>query len=87
MKSFDAALIVALGVGMNAVRAIQKERSPFSIILGGIVFGAICVAINDLSRVRIGTLLAGVFLLSSTLVSGVPMIDSLVAATKSYEKE
>ena len=87
MKSFDAFLIVALGAGMNAVRAIQKNRSPFSIILGAVVFGAICVAINDLSKARIGTLLAGVFLLSSTLVSGVPMIDSLVAATKSYEKE
>ncbi len=87
MKSFDAFLIVALGAAMNAVRAIQKNRSPFSIILGAVVFGAICVTINDLSKARIGTLLAGVFLLSSTLVSGVPMIDSLVAATKSYEKE
>ena len=87
MKSFDAALIVFLGGGMNAVRAIQQGKAPFSIILGSIVFAAICVALNDLTKARFGTVLAGVFLLSSALYSGVPFVDTLTKSIDSYEKE
>lgn len=87
MKSFDAALIVFIGGGMNTIRAIQKGRAPFGIILGSIVFAAICVALNDLTKARFGTALAGVFLLSSALLSGVPMIETLQKSVNSYEKE
>lgn len=86
MKSFNAFLLVAAGSGMNAVRAIQRGKSPFPIILGGILFGVICVGINDLSKVNLGSLMAGLFLLSSALVSGVPLIDSIADAAESYEK-
>lgn len=85
-KPFTAFLLVATGAGMNAVRAMQKGKSPFGILLGGIVFGAICVGINDISRQNVGTLLAGLFLLSSTLTSGVPFIESLGKVTDSYSK-
>lgn len=85
-KAFTAFLLVATGASMNAVRAIQKGKSPFGILLGGIVFGAICVGLNDISRQNVGTLLAGLFLLTSTLTSGVPLIESLAKVTDSYSK-
>lgn len=86
-KSFNAFLLVAAGVTMNAVRGMQRGKSPFGTILAGILFGAICVGINDLSRKDFGTMLAAIFLLSSALVSGVPLIDSLAAVAESYDKE
>lgn len=85
-KSFNAFLLVAAGASMNAIRAVQRGKSPFGTLLAGILFGAICVGINDLSRKDLGTLLAGVFLLSSALVSGVPLIDSMANVAESYDK-
>ncbi len=86
-KSFTAFLLVIVGASMNAVRAVQKGKQPWSIILGGIVFGVVCVGVNDLSGKRLGTMLAAIFLLSSTLISGVAIMDSLTAVTQSYSKE
>ena len=86
-KSFTAFLLVAAGASMNAARAMQRGRSPMSTLLGGVVFGTICVALNDLTAKEIGTMLAGVFLLSSALASGVPLIDSLAKVANSYDKE
>ena len=85
-KPFTAFLLVAAGTSMNAVRGIQRGKSPFGTILGGLLFGTICVALNDLGKANIGTLLAGLFLLSSTLVSGVPLIDSIADAANSYNE-
>jgi len=84
-KSFTAFLLVATGCGMNAARAVQRGRSPMTILLGGIVFGTICVGLNDLSGKEIGTVLAGLFLLSSTLTAGVPLIDSFADVANSYD--
>ena len=83
-KSFTAFLLVATGVTMNAVRTVQKGNSPWGTILAGLLFGTICVGINDLTKKDLGTMLAGVFLLSSALVSGVPLIDSVADLAESY---
>ena len=85
-KSFTAFLLVAAGCTMNALRVMQRGKSPMSTLLGGIVFGTICVGIDDLSDKHFGTMLAGIFLLSSALSSGVPLIDSLAEAANSYDK-
>ena len=85
-KSFNAFLLVAAGTGMNAVRTIQRGKPAFGVVLGGLLFGVICVGINDVSKANLGTLLAALFLLSSSLVSGVPLIDSIADAAESYEK-
>lgn len=85
-KSFTAFLLVAAGTSMNAANGMRKGHPPFGTLLAGILFGAICVGINDLSKQNLGTLLAGVFLLSSVLVSGVPFIDSVADVAESYDK-
>ena len=85
-KAFTAFLLVATGASMNALSAMQRGKSPFGTLLAGIVFGTICVGLNDISRENVGTLLAGVFLLSSALVSGIPLIDSLADVANSYDK-
>lgn len=84
-KSFTAFLLVSVGTTMNAVRVTQKGASPFPVILAGLLFGTVCVGLNDISQKSIGTMLAGVFLLSSTLVSGVPLIDSVADLAESYQ--
>lgn len=86
-KSFTAFLLVAAGASMNALRQVQKNKSPFGTLLAGMLFGTICVGLNDISKENFGTLLAGLFLLSSVLVSGVPLIDSVAKVAESYDKE
>ena len=86
-KPFIAFLLVMAGASMNALNAVRRDKPAFSILLAGIVFGTICVALNDLSKQNFGTLMAGVFLLSSALVSGVPLIDAASNVAESYNKE
>lgn len=86
-KPFTAFLLVAAGSGMNAAAAVQNGHTPFPTILGGIVFGAICVAINDVGGGGLGTMLAAIFLLGSALTSGVRFIDSLTTAVEAYGKD
>ncbi len=83
-KSFNAMLLVMAGTAMNATRQVQRGQSAFGVIVGGLLFGTICVGLNDLGRANVGNLLGGLFLLTSALVSGVPLIDSVAAAANSY---
>ena len=84
MSAFTAAIVVGAGTGINAVRQVQRNKEPFGTILAGLVFAAICVAINDASKSNLGTALAMVFLLSSILTNGVKFLDTLNKVVESY---
>lgn len=69
--------IVAAGTGINAVHAVQKQSDPFPTIIGGVIFGTVCVALDTITDSKIGTMMAALFLLSSFLRNGVTIIDTV----------
>lgn len=83
-KPFTAFIIVGAGTGINATRQIQKGNQPFVTVLGGIVFGTICVAVNDVTSSDLGTMLAMIYLLTSVLTNGVSFMNTLTNVVENY---
>ena len=77
--------IVAAGVAINAISAIQRGKDITSTLWAGCAFAVICVALNTFTKNNIGTLLALLFLLSSFLMNGTRIFDTtnkLIEGTK-----
>ena len=77
--------IVAAGVAINVVSAIQRGKDITSTLWAGCAFAVICVALNTFTKNNIGTLLALLFLLSSFLMNGTRIFDTtnkLIEGTK-----
>ena len=68
--------VVAAGVAINAVSAIQRGKDITSTLWAGCAFAVICVALNTFTKNNIGTALALVFLLSSFLMNGTRIFDT-----------
>lgn len=72
----SAAGIVAAGVGINIVSAIQRGKDISSTLWAGCAFAVICVTLNTFTKNNIGTGLALLFLLTSFLTNGVRIFDT-----------
>ena len=68
--------IVAAGVAINAVSAIQRGKDITSTLWAGCAFAVICVTLNTFTKNNIGTGLALLFLLSSFLMNGTRIFDT-----------
>lgn len=76
MAQLTGFFIVAAGTGINAAHAVQKQSDPFPTLMGGVIFGTLCVALDTVTDSKIGTMIAALFLLSSFLRNGVTLIDT-----------
>lgn len=81
--SIGSFAIVAVGTGINLTKTIQEGRDPFPVIIGGVLFGVACSAMDDLSGKSLGKAMALVFLLSSFILNGTRLIDGLESVMKS----
>ena len=79
-----AAFIVSAGTGINMLRIVQRKKSPFSALMGGAAFAVFCVAIDEITKTKLGTGMALLFLLGALLTNGTAFMDTINKALDSY---
>lgn len=77
------AMLTGVSVAMNTVYAIQhKGNAAVTLVAGGFLFIALTLIAGITGRYDIARALAVVFLLSSSITHGIPLIDSATNITK-----
>ena len=77
---FGAVGMVVVGTAMNAAKDIGKHHDPFTTLLAGAALAFGVSLIGTYLDPRLGSAFAGLFLLSSFLVSGTYVFGAVAAA-------
>lgn len=77
-------LYVALGAAFNIVPAVQKGRDASPIVIGNIFLFVALAMLGSIWRYDVARMLAGIYLLSSFLLRGVPFVTGAITALTSF---
>ena len=78
------ALLITLGAALNVIPTIQKGKDPVPTLAGNVVLFLSLAAIGGLWRYDVVKGFAGLYLLSSFLIRGIPLVDSVTKVLQSF---